>query len=87
MCLFAALALVRLMEVMPAALALLCAAAIMLALAFAIERLVLRPLVNQDGDHPVHGDDRHHVFSSPVLASRCSAARSTRSISASRKTR
>jgi branched-chain amino acid transport system permease protein len=49
MCLFAALALVRLMEVMPTALALVATAAIMLALAFAIERLVLRPLVNQDG--------------------------------------
>jgi branched-chain amino acid transport system permease protein len=49
MCLFAALALVRLMEKMPAALALVAAALIMLALAFAIERLVLRPLVNQDG--------------------------------------
>src|SRR5260370_11127289 len=49
MCLFAALALVRLIEVMPWALALVAAAAIMLALAFAIERLVLRPLVNQDG--------------------------------------
>jgi len=49
MCLFAALALVRLMEWMPAALALVAAAAVMLALAVAIERLVLRPLVNQDG--------------------------------------
>ena len=49
MCLFAALALVRLMERMPAALALVAAALIMLGLAFAIERLVLRPLVNQDG--------------------------------------
>jgi branched-chain amino acid transport system permease protein len=49
MCLFAALALVRLMEIMPAALALIATAAIMLALAFMIERLVLRPLVNQDG--------------------------------------
>jgi branched-chain amino acid transport system permease protein len=49
MCLFAALALVRLMEVMPTALALVATAAIMLALALAIERLVLRPLVNQDG--------------------------------------
>jgi branched-chain amino acid transport system permease protein len=49
MCLFAALALVRLMEKMPAALALVAAALIMLALAVAIERLVLRPLVNQDG--------------------------------------
>ena len=37
------------MEVMPTALALVAAAAIMLALAFAIERLVLRPLVNQEG--------------------------------------
>jgi len=49
MCLFAALALVRLIEVMPWGLALIAAAAIMLALAIAIERLVLRPLVNQDG--------------------------------------
>jgi branched-chain amino acid transport system permease protein len=49
MCLFAALALVRLMEIMPTALALVATALIMLALAFAIERLVLRPLVNQDG--------------------------------------
>src|SRR5438445_1160571 len=49
MCLFAALALVRLMEVMPTALALLATAVLMLALAFAIERLVLRPLVNQEG--------------------------------------
>ena len=49
MCLFAALALVRLIEVMPWGLALVAAAAVMLALAVAIERLVLRPLVNQDG--------------------------------------
>src|SRR5919109_2514591 len=47
MCLFAALALVRLMEVVPLPLALFCAAAIMVGLAFAIERMVLRPLVNQ----------------------------------------
>jgi branched-chain amino acid transport system permease protein len=49
MSLFAALALVRLIEVMPAVLALAAAAAIMVAMAFAIERLVLRPLINQDG--------------------------------------
>ena len=49
MCLFAALALVRLIEIMPTALALVAAALIMLVMAFAIERLVLRPLVNQDG--------------------------------------
>jgi len=49
MCLFAALALVRLMEAMPTVLALIATAALMLALAFAIERLVLRPLVNQEG--------------------------------------
>ena len=49
MCLFAALTLVRLMERMPTVLAVVAAAAVMLALAFAIERLVLRPLVNQDG--------------------------------------
>ena len=49
MVLFAALALVRLMEWMPWPLAFAAAATIMVALAFAVERLVLRPLVNQDG--------------------------------------
>ncbi|MGZ5084064.1 MAG: branched-chain amino acid ABC transporter permease, partial [Usitatibacter sp.] len=48
MVLFAALSLVRLMEKMPFALALLATLAIMFALAWAIERLVLRPLVNQE---------------------------------------
>ena len=47
MVLFAALSLVRLMEKMPLPLALLATCLIMLALAYAIERLVLRPLVNQ----------------------------------------
>src|SRR5262249_26843902 len=41
--------LVRLMEKMPFALALVATCLIMVALAFAIERLVLRPLVNQPG--------------------------------------
>ena len=49
MVLFAALTLVRLMEKMPLPLALLVTCVIMLALAYAIERLVLRPLVNQPG--------------------------------------
>ncbi len=49
MVLFAALSLVRLMEVMPFWAAFLASCAIMVALAFAIERLVLRPLVNQEG--------------------------------------
>src|SRR5258706_14880143 len=48
MVLFAALTLVRLAEKMPLALALALTLAIMVALAWAIERLVLRPLVNQD---------------------------------------
>ena len=48
MVLFAALSLVRLMEKMPFALALIATLAIMFALAWLIERLVLRPLVNQD---------------------------------------
>src|SRR4030088_1768502 len=48
MVLFAALSLVRLMEKMPFALALVATLAIMFALAWLIERLVLRPLVNQD---------------------------------------
>ncbi|MEP7067692.1 MAG: branched-chain amino acid ABC transporter permease [Usitatibacter sp.] len=49
MVLFAALSLVRLMEKMPLALALVATLAIMFALAWLIERLVLRPLVNQEG--------------------------------------
>ncbi len=49
MVLFAALTLVRLMEWMPWPLAFALALGIMVLLAIAIERLVLRPLVNQDG--------------------------------------
>ena len=49
MVLFAALTLVRLMEKMPFALALAVTVMIMVALAWLIERLVLRPLVNQEG--------------------------------------
>jgi len=49
MVLFAALTLVRLMEKMPVIAALILTLAIMVALAWFIERLVLRPLVNQEG--------------------------------------
>jgi branched-chain amino acid transport system permease protein len=49
MVLFAALTLVRLMEKMPFVFALALTLAIMVALAWFIERLVLRPLVNQEG--------------------------------------
>ena len=49
MVLFAALSLVRLMEKMPFAVAFVATVAIMIALAWLIERLVLRPLVNQEG--------------------------------------
>jgi branched-chain amino acid transport system permease protein len=49
MVLFAALSLVRLMEKMPFAVAFVATVAIMVALAWLIERLVLRPLVNQEG--------------------------------------
>jgi branched-chain amino acid transport system permease protein len=49
MVLFAALSLVRLMEVMPFWLAFILSCAIMIALGWAIERIVLRPLVNQEG--------------------------------------
>jgi branched-chain amino acid transport system permease protein len=49
MVLFAALAVARLAEQMPFWLAILCGTAIMVALAWLIERLVLRPLVNQEG--------------------------------------
>ena len=49
MVLFAALSLVRLMEKLPFAMAFLATVAIMIALAWLIERLVLRPLVNQEG--------------------------------------
>jgi branched-chain amino acid transport system permease protein len=49
MVLFAALTLVRSMEVMPFWLAFLFSCAVMVALGWAIERIVLRPLVNQEG--------------------------------------
>ncbi len=49
MVLFAALSLARLSEFMPLALALVLSVAIMIALAYAIEFLVLRHLVNQEG--------------------------------------
>jgi branched-chain amino acid transport system permease protein len=49
MVLFAALSLVRLMEKVPFPVALVLSIAIMIALAWVIERLVLRPLVNQEG--------------------------------------
>ena len=49
MVLFAALSLVRLMEKMPFLAALALTLAIMIALAWLVERLVLRPLVNQEG--------------------------------------
>src|SRR5262249_47047686 len=49
MVLFAALSLVRLMEKMPLPLAVLATLGVMIVLAWAIERLVLRPLVNQEG--------------------------------------
>jgi branched-chain amino acid transport system permease protein len=49
MVLFAALSLVRLMQMMPFPLALAATLLIMVALAWLIERLVLRPLVNQEG--------------------------------------
>src|SRR6188474_1513070 len=49
MVLFAALAVARLAERMPLWAAILIAIAIMVALAYLIERLVLRPLVNQEG--------------------------------------
>jgi branched-chain amino acid transport system permease protein len=49
MVLFAALAVARLAERMPLALAIVLAFAIMIVLAWLIERLVLRPLVNQEG--------------------------------------
>jgi branched-chain amino acid transport system permease protein len=48
MVLFAALSLVRFLEIMPLWAAFLASAALMIALAFVIERAVLRPLVNQE---------------------------------------
>jgi branched-chain amino acid transport system permease protein len=49
MVLFAALTLVRLMEKMPIPVAIVVTLAIMVAIAWLVERLVLRPLVNQEG--------------------------------------
>ncbi len=44
--------------------------AVMVVLGIGIERLVLRPLVNQPHDHAVHGDDRPHVRARRPLATR-----------------
>jgi branched-chain amino acid transport system permease protein len=49
MVLFAALTLVRFMEKMPLVVAIVATLAVMIALAWLIERVVLRPLVNQEG--------------------------------------
>ncbi|HJS31123.1 MAG TPA: branched-chain amino acid ABC transporter permease [Alphaproteobacteria bacterium] len=49
MVLFAALSLVRIFEVMPFWAAFIAASTIMVGVAYAVERLVLRPLVNQEG--------------------------------------
>jgi branched-chain amino acid transport system permease protein len=49
MVLFAALSVARLAELMPLPLAVVCGVAIMIALAWLVERLVLRHLVNQEG--------------------------------------
>ena len=62
MVLFAALSFARLSESMPFVVALALSVAIMIALAYAIEFLVLRRLVNQEGHHPVHGDARRHLL-------------------------
>jgi len=86
MSLFAALALVRLIEVMPAVLALAAAAAIMVAMAFAIERLVLRPLINQDG-LVLFMATIGITFFITGSGRRCSAATSTRSTSVSQRRR
>ena len=74
MVLFAALAMARLAEWIPPLLgiesllvanliAFAVATVIMVALAWVIERLVLRPLVNQEGDRAADGDPRHHLLS------------------------
>ena len=47
---------------MPAFVALGLTVVVMFVLAFGVERLVLRPLVNQSRHHPVHGDLRPHLF-------------------------
>ena len=63
MVLFAALAVARLAEQMPLAVAVVLAFAIMVVLAWLIERLVLRPLVNQIA---VAINDEDHMFESPL---------------------
>jgi branched-subunit amino acid ABC-type transport system permease component len=79
MVLFAALAVARLSEKMPLWLAIILAVAIMVVLAVVIERLVLRPLVNQEGVAL--------PTSSTGSARLSGAATSTRSSSASRASR
>ena len=63
MVLFAALAVARLSERMPLWVAIVLAVAIMIALAMVIERLVLRPLVNQEPRCAADGDARRDLLS------------------------
>ena len=79
MVLFAALSFARLSEAMPLVLAFALSVLIMIALAYAIEFLVLRRLVNQEGHHPVHGDARDCILSRRLWADAFGAAISTRS--------
>ena len=64
MVLFAALTFVGLWELgVNPWLALILAALVMIGVAFTVERVVLRPLVNQDPIIFFHGHNRHNVFS------------------------
>src|SRR6516165_5987314 len=69
MVLFAALSFARLSEFMPLVIAFAFSVLIMIALAYAIEFLVLRP-GQSGGHHPVHGDARDRVLSRRFRTSR-----------------
>ena len=62
-------------------------AAVMVALAWVIERLVLRQARQPGGHHAADGHARHHLFPRRASARRCSATTSTRSTSACRRIR
>jgi len=86
MVLFAALSVARMAEVMPWWLAALLAVVIMVALAWLIERLVLRPLVNQEAIALLMATLGVTYFLDG-FGQTVWGATSTRSISASRKSR
>ena len=87
MVLFAALSVARIAEVMPLPLAFVLTVGIMALLAWLIERLVLRHLVNQDAVVAADGDAGSHLLPRRLRTDRSGAATSTGSTLACRRRR